>query len=350
MRLPASPACLSIGFILMPDFTMLALAGFIDTLRLAADEGDRSRQIDCRWSVMTSDGDPVRASNGVRIVPDHGLVDPGGLDYLVVVGGVMRRGPELDPALGAYLADAARRRIPLVGICTGGFVLARAGLMSGRKCCISWFHKSDLEIEFPDLKVVADQLFVVDHDRITCAGGTSVIHLASHLVEKHVGAGRSAKGLRVMLEDRIRLASSPQPLPALPGLDGVSDARVRRAMLMIERDLMAPQPLSTLAASLGASVRQLNRLFKASVGETPSAFREALRLERAEVLVRTTDLTLTEIALRCGFADGSHFSRRFKRRYGCPPGASRLASSRKSVIPSGAARQSRALACGAPRA
>ncbi len=322
---------LSIGFILMPGFTMLAFAGFIDTLRLAADEGDGSRQIDCRWTVMTSDGESVSASNGVQVVPDSGLVDPASFDYLVVAGGVMHRGPELADGLRSYLADAASRRIPLVGICTGGFVLARAGLMRGRKCCISWFHRSDLEIEFPDLEVVADRLFVVDRDRITCAGGTSVIHLASHLVDKYLGTGRSTKGLRVMLEDRVRLASSPQPLPSIPGLDKVTDARVRRAMLSIERDLGSPQSMNALACATGISSRQLNRLFKSSLGESPASFRETSRLSRAEELVRTTDLSLTEIAFRFGFADGSHFTRRFKQLYGASPLSWRRATTDASM-------------------
>ena len=318
------PAFLSVGFVLMPQFTMLALAGFVDTLRLAADEGDRSRQIDCRWVTMTSDGAAVRASNGVRVYPDGGLADPTGFDYLVVVGGVLHGEAELPDGLQDYLKEAAARHVPLVGICTGGFILARAGLMGGRKCCVSWFHKTDLEIERPELEVIADQLFVIDHDRITCAGGTSVIHLASHLVEKHVGQGRSQKGLRVMLEDRVRLASSPQPLPTIPGLHDVRDARVRRAMLLIERQLMLPQPVSAIARVVGTSSRHLNRLFLAELGATPTAFRETLRLARAHELIIGTELSITDIAFRCGFADAAHFTRRFKRRYGSTPLQARL--------------------------
>ncbi len=315
----AQVPALKVGFILMPDFTMLALASFIDTLRLAADEGDRSRQIDCAWTVMSSDGATVRASNGVAIVPDSPFLDPSSFDYIVVVGGTMHRLPELDDALRDYLSSASERDVPLIGICTGGFVLARAGLMQGRKCCVSWFHRAELEIEFPDLQVVADQLFVSDRGRITCAGGTSVIHLASHLVERHLGQGRSSKGLRVMLEDRLREASSPQPLPDFPGLEQARDARVRRAMLMMERILMSRLSVSDLAQDVGSSARQLNRLFKASVGKSPAAFKEALRMSRARELVTQTDASLTTLAFRLGFADLSHFSRCFKKHFGKTP-------------------------------
>lgn len=319
MAAPRTAPALSVGFVLVPDFTMLALAGFVDTLRLAADEGDRSRPIACRWTVMTDRGDPVRASNGVRVQPDSGLTDPAGFDYLVVVGGTLHRGPEVSPAVAAYLARAAMLRVPLVGLCTGSFVLARAGLMHGRRCCVSWFHKSELEAEHPGLDVVADELFVVDRDRITCAGGSGVIHLASHLIDQHLGAGSAAKGLRIMLEDRARPAGSPQPPPLLPGLAEVADPRVRRAMLLIERHLLEPQPLDAVARAVGATPRHLSRLFVDAVGRPPAAFREELRLHRAHELIVDTRLRLTEIATRCGYADASHLTRRFRARHGATP-------------------------------
>lgn len=325
----ATKPALTVGFILMPDFTMLALAGFMDTLRLAADEGDQSRQIDCSWSIMSSDGAAVRASNGATIVPDSALADPERFDYVVVVGGILHRGPELGDVLKRYLADTAARHIPLIGICTGGFVLARAGLMQGHKCCVSWFHRADLEIEFPDLEVVADQLFVIDHGRITCAGGTSVIHLASHLIERHLGAGHSSKGLRVMLEDRLREASSPQPLPAIAELDRVKDPRVRRAMLMMERSLTSPQSVTELARHVGTSARQLHRLFVRSIGISPLRFRDELRTSRALEMVTKTDISLTSLAFRLGYADASHFTRSFKNHFGRTP--SRMRSDRAAL-------------------
>jgi len=311
---------LTVGFVLMPDFTMLAFAAFIDTLRLAADEGDRSRPIDCRWVVMTEDGSSARASNGVRVSPDSALcTDPAEFDYLVVVGGTLRQGQDLGAATRAYLARAAQARIPLVGICTGSFVLARAGLMTGRKCCVSWFHEAEMEAEFPDLDVVGDQLFVIDRDRITCAGGTSVIHLASFLVEQHVGKGRSEKGLRIMLEERLRAAASAQPLPLIDGLDQVADPRVRRAMLLIERHLMEVEPIAAIADALRITPRQLNRLFVRELGQSPSAFRQTLKLDRAYGLVLREKLSITEIAFRCGFSDASHFTRCFGKKFGTRP-------------------------------
>lgn len=327
MASATTPApALTVGLLLMPDFTLLALAAFVDTLRLAADEGDRSRQIRCAWTLMSEGGRPVRASSGVLVEPDAGLLPAGRFDYLVVVGGTLHSGPVVGEATIAYLRAAADQQVPLVGICTGGFVLARAGLMKGRRCCVSWFHRDELAAEFPEMTIVADELYVFDRDRVTCAGGTSVVHLASQLVERHVGAGRSRKGLRVMLEERERAARSPQPPPPVPGLDRVDDRRVRRAMLLIERRLHEPVSIGEIASDVGTTPRQLARLFHAAVGESPSAFRDTLRLERARGAVTGTREPMTRIAADLGFADAAHLSRRYRRRYGVTPSADRRAA------------------------
>ncbi len=238
---------LSVGIILVPDFTMLALSAFVDTLRLAADDGDRSRPIRCAWRVMTDGGRSTRASNGIVVDPSGGFVDPAEFDYVAVVGGTLHRGPIVSDATNAYLHRAAAAGIPLIGLCTGSFILARAGLMSGRKICVSWFHSVEFKAEFPELTAVSDALYVFDRDRITCAGGTSVIHLASHLIDHHVGAHHSDKGLRVMLEERPRKGASPQPPPALDGLSSVADPRVRRAMLLIESARGRPMSSAAIA-------------------------------------------------------------------------------------------------------
>ena len=311
----SSGPSLSVGIVPMPDFTMLAFSAFVDTLRLAADEGDRSRQVRCRWRVMTEQGRPVRASNGIAIESDGGFVADA-FDYVVVVGGTLHRGPEIGEETRVYLQGAAAKGTPMVGLCTGSFVLARLGLLNGRRACVSWFHKAQLEAEFPALRVIADALYVLDRDRITCAGGTGVIHLASHLIDRHLGPGEAAKGLRVMLETGSRPGSSPQPPPALEGFGTVSDPRVLRAMLAIEQTLASPIELEKVARAAGVTTRQLARLFQRAIAMSPRAFAHRLRAERAQRMVLGGRASMTEIAIECGYSDASHFARDYRRRYG----------------------------------
>ncbi|HEX6795034.1 MAG TPA: GlxA family transcriptional regulator [Casimicrobiaceae bacterium] len=312
-----SPPRLRVGFVLTPRFTLTAFAGFIDALRLAADEGDRSRQIACEWAVLGTPGEPISASCGAVVVPQERIESPERFDYVVVVGGLLHGGQKVSAEVYAFLRGAARAGIALVGLCTGTFVLARAGLLDGYVSCVSWFHRDDFVREFPKLRLVSNRVFVVDRDRLTCAGGTRVVHLAAHLIEKHCGRAHATKSLRIMIEDQPFPASMPQPEAVVtqPAHDGL----VRRAMLLIEQKLAQPESIASIAAVLGIGTRQLQRRFLSDVGMTPRAYRLALRMARAAWMVRHTDLALTDVGLECGFGDCSHFSRAFTHHFRIPP-------------------------------
>lgn len=308
---------LRVGFVLTPRFTLTAFAGFIDALRLAADEGDRSRQIACEWAVLGTPGAPVAASCGAIVVPQDRIESPERFDYIVVVGGLLHGGQKVPAEIYAFLRRAAEAGIALVGLCTGTFVLARAGLLDGYVSCVSWFHRDDFIREFPKLRLVSNRVFVADRDRLTCAGGTRVVHLAAHLIEKHCGRAHATKSLRIMIEDQPFPASMPQPeaVVSQPAQDGL----VRRAMLLIEQKLAQPESIASIAAMLGIGARQLQRRFLSDVGMTPRAYRLALRMARAAWMVRHTDLALTDVGLECGFGDCSHFSRAFTHHFRVPP-------------------------------
>ena len=165
------PKELSVGFLLLSNFTLTPFATFIDALRLAADEADLSRPIRCRWSTIASVRRPIKSSCGIEITPEDTLGDPSRFDYVVVVGGLLHKGEPADEQTLTFLREAARRNVTVVGLCTATLTLIRSGIMSGHRCCVSWFHYQDLVREFPEITPIADQVFVVDRRRITCAGG-----------------------------------------------------------------------------------------------------------------------------------------------------------------------------------
>lgn len=131
---------LQVGFILADRFTLSAFANFVDVLRLAADDADKSRPILCEWSVLSDDMAPIRSSCGVRVQPDTRLRHAGRFDYLVVVGGLIGDDVALDAGMMDYLQVAAGSGTALVGLCTGVFILQQAGLLKGYRACVSWFH------------------------------------------------------------------------------------------------------------------------------------------------------------------------------------------------------------------
>lgn len=314
-----SEPSLRIGFILANNFTLSAFSLFVDALRLAGDEGDLSRQVRCHWPVMAARMDPVRSSCGLLVTPTSALIPPGELDYVVVVGGLLRPGTPLDPAARAYLRHAAASGATLIGVCTGSFLLCREGLMAGRRACVSWFHYQDFKDEFPDQDAVADRLFLVDRDRITCSGGSNVADLAVHLIKRHIGPAQAQKAQHIMLLSRVRSADDAQPHPPIATEGDHPDERVHRALLTMEQNLGAPLSMEEVARRVGLSPRQLERRFQQVLGVCPTAAYRELRLRYASWLLNNTALSVTEVAIEAGFADGAHFSRQFRGAYGHPP-------------------------------
>ena len=308
---------LRVGFVLTQRFTLTAFAGFVDALRLAADEGDRSRPIDCQWAVLGDKATPIVSSCGAAIQPWDELSEPERFDYIVVVGGLLSLGQKLPAGSQAFLRAAARENVGLVGLCTGSFVLARMGLLNGFVSCVSWFHRDDFTREFPGLRLITNQLFVVDRNRMTCAGGTSVVHLAAFLIEKHCGRAQANKSLRILIEDQPLPSRTLQPEPVISTRG--SDSVVRRAMLLIEEKLTDTDSILKIAATLGISLRQLERRFISDIGLTPRNYRLQLRLTRAKWMIEHTDLSVTDVGLECGFGDCSHFSRAFTNHYKSSP-------------------------------
>lgn len=310
-------ARLSIGFILTERFTLCAFANFVDVLRLAADEGDRSRPIHCRWSVLSASMDPVRSSCGVVVRPDARLGDPARFDYIVVVGGLIGDIGRTESDATAFLREAAKKGVPLAGVCTGAFVLHRAGLMQGYRCCVSWFHRDDFLEEFEGLEPVSDQIFVVDRDRLTSSGGVSSAHMAAFLVERHIGRAAAKKSLNIMIIEDPMAGEEPQP--GVPLELSARDELVRRALVLLRESLETPPTVDRLAARLGVGRRTLERHFSAALGMTPMAAARALRLARAKQLLADRDRTVTAVAAEAGYCDVSHLVRAFRAAEGLTP-------------------------------
>lgn len=312
---------LSVGFILANKFTLCAFANFVDVLRLSADEGDRSRPILCKWTVLSDTMNPVFSSSGISVQPNERLGDPSRFDYIVVVGGLMDETPTIGPMYHGFLKQAAAAGVPLVGVCTGAFLLHQAGLLNGYRCCVSWFHHIDFLEQFEGLNPVSDQIFVVDRDRMTCSGGVSSAHLAAFLVDRHIGKTHASKSLHIMIIDDAFQGEKPQP--GTPIKLKTKDPIVQRALLLMQQNLDAPISITELSKRLGNSKRQIERHFRDALDVSPQAAYLEMRLDIAHYLVETTSKPVGQIAMDCGFCDSSHLSRMFRRRFGDTPKAVR---------------------------
>lgn len=303
---------LRVGFILLDKFTLAGFAGFVEALRLAADDGGRSRQIHASWSIMTENGQPCRASCGAVIGDARDLTDPHVFDYIAVCGGNGNLDAKAhSPALLDYLRAVRAANICLVGVCNGTFTIAKAGLIGSRTVCINWNSYDAFREKFPAVRTRTDHLFIDEGDLITCAGSTAAIDLGTYLIARHCGEHRARQVMRHMLLQQMRPARLPQPHFFSEPLE-TDDIRVRQAIHLMEQRLDSPPSIEALARYVGISDRQLGRLFRKATGLSTKTFLLHLRLRYARWLLLNSSYSVMQIAFNCGFADASHFSREFR--------------------------------------
>lgn len=319
----STPPSLRVGLLLLDKFTLAAFGGLVDSLRLAADDGGQSRQIHVAWRIMTPGAQACVASCGLRVEGTHDFLDPAQFDYIAVCGGNDYLNDKPAPALSDYLRRAHSHRVRLLGICTGTFAIARAGLAAQRTVCVHWNVQDAFQKQFPHVRTTVDRIFVDEGDLITCAGSTAAIDLGLYLVSRHCGRDRAQQAVRHMMLAGIRAPSLPQA-HFHQDLAHVADPRIRKAVHFMEQQLDHPPPLPAVARYVGISSRQLERAFKATFGITLVRFQRTMRLRYGRWMIDNRLASITQIALDCGFSDTAHFSREFRAHFGVSPSQYRM--------------------------
>ena len=313
MALPHS----KFAFLTLPRYSMIALSNAVEPLRMA---NILTGQPVYDWSIVSLDGQPTAASNGLSISPTITLEQAAPFDILFVCGGVhVQEG--VSPKVVAALRRLAERRVPLGGLCTGGYALAKAGLLDKYRATIHWENLSALREEFPRIHL-SDQLFSIDRDRFTCSGGVAPLDLMLHLVESKLGARVSQLISEQFIVDRVRSDRDRQYVPLRAQIGVSHDSLIKVAQLM-EDNIEKPLSLDEIAAATGLSRRQIERLFKRHLNCVPKRYYLQMRLRRARELLLQTSMPIIDITTACGFQSPPHFSRCYRAQFGCPPSAER---------------------------
>jgi AraC family transcriptional regulator, glycine betaine-responsive activator len=305
------------GFMLVPDFSMIAFTSALEPLRLA----NRScgKQV-YGWRLFSPDGQPVAASNGVTVAVDGAYADVGPMPAVVVCAGLdVHRFDHRE--LIAKLRTLAFYGVSIGAVCTGTYVLAKAGLLSGRKCTIHWENHDSFREEFADIEVT-QELFEIDRNRFTCAGGTAAIDMMLSMITKQKGPDVAAQVTDQLIHHRIRDANERQRMELRARL-GVAHPKLLAVVSEMEKSLETPLSCSELAEEVGLSTRQLERLFRKYIGEAPTKYYLSLRLNRARFLLRQTSMPILTIGLACGFVSASHFSKCYSEHFSRTPSQER---------------------------
>lgn len=310
----------SLVFFLVPNFTMIAFAAAIDPLRLA----NRMLGFEAyRWRLASFDGKPVRASNDVVCAVDTSLDEErrrmAGRERpsMVVVCSGLDVDQYANRSVFAWLREEHNRGVAIGGLCTGAYILAAAGLLSNRRCAIHWENLPGFAEAFPRAEVYSD-LFEVDTNIYTCAGGTASMDMMLRLIGEDFGDGLVNRVCEQMLTDRVRSPTDRQRLPLRARL-GVQNAKVLSIIELMETYLSEPLTLVEIADHVDLSRRQIERLFRQEMGRSPARYYLELRLDRARHLLIQSSMPVVEVAVACGFVSASHFSKCYRELYGRSP-------------------------------
>lgn len=305
------------AFLTLPNYSLIALANAVEPLRMANRVAGQNLY---EWSIASLDGRPVRASSGLDLTPTVALDKVLKPDIVFVCGGVNVRDAVTPPLLTA-LRRLADRGTALGSLCTGGYALARAGLLDNYRATIHWENLSAVREEFPSVQI-SSQVFSIDRDRYTCSGGTAPLDLMLNLIQLKHGRRVSQQVSEQFLLERVRNDQDTQYIPLRAQLGASHRSLIKVAQLM-EENIEKPLSLDRIAKSTGLSRRQIERLFKRYLGCVPKRYYLEIRLRRARELLLQTAMPIMDITTSCGFQSPPHFSKCYRNQFGHPPSAER---------------------------
>jgi transcriptional regulator GlxA family with amidase domain len=300
-------------FVLLPRFSLLGFSSAVEALRIA---NRMSGQALYDWTLLGEDGKTVTSSSGTVLGVDGPFGEMHRDDTIVVCGGLDIRDATTKTVLN-WLRREARRGAKIAGLCTAAYTLAKAGLLSDKRATIHWENQDSFAEEFEDINLTKS-VFVVDGNRYTTAGGTSSIDLMLKLVANEFGEQLAGAVADQLIYNSIRTDQDTQRL-SIPARIGVRHPKLSAVVKMMEINIEEPISPSILARDVGMSTRQLERLFRRYLNKSPKRYYMELRLQKARNLLMQTDMSVINVALACGFASPSHFSKCYRSHYSITP-------------------------------
>lgn len=300
-------------FLLLDRFTMLSFAGAIEPLRIANRVIGREAYT---WVLAGEGGRESTCSNGASFKLDMGLDEVEREDTVLVCGGIDVQQATTRAILN-WLRREARRGVAIGGLCTGAYTVAKAGLLDGKRATIHWENQDSFIEEFEDVKLTKS-VFVVDGNRMSTAGGTASIDMMLKIIAQDHGEDIANTVADQLIYSSIRTDQDTQRL-SIPTRIGVRHPKLSQVIQMMENNIEDPISPADLAEEVGMSTRQLERLFRRYLNRSPKRYYMELRLQKARNLLMQTDMSVINVALACGFASPSHFSKCYRAHYDTTP-------------------------------
>jgi transcriptional regulator GlxA family with amidase domain len=318
------------AFLIVPNFSLFPYSSAIEVLRMANQILKKNVY---SWETISFASNRVEASCAMEFHPKlHSSSDTFDYSAVFVCGGNHIREASV-PETITGLKGLYKQNVPIGSFSTGSYLLAKAGLLDGYQCTIHWDRIAATREEFPRINF-RDDIYFIDRDRYTCAGGAAAIDMMLDIVKEQQGGNLAASISDQFLIDRIRTPHDHQRVPLRHKL-GTNQPKITEAAKLMDSNLEEPLSIGELAAYVGISKRQLERLFQQYLKCTPLKYYTSLRLKSARRLLMQTEKSILDISCACGFSSAAHFSRSYYGMFGLPPSEDRrrlLSSSEENIL------------------
>lgn len=305
-----------IGFLIFPGFPMACLTSMIEPLRAANEIAGTER---FRWNLVSEDGGRVEASAKVWFEPDLPLQDCEKLDQLFLLSGPSSQFEKPTVSEGR-LRKFARHGVKMGAISGGVFPLARSGLLSGYTTSVHWCYEAAFAAEFPRLKATED-VIMIDRNRLTASGAAAAFDLSLLLIEESLGPDVATEVACWFQHPLVRGQGVTQRKPnfATESTHDMLPPIVRRAVDIFADHIEDPINISDVADQVGVSVRQLERMFHKTTGNTPGGYYKSLRMHKARQLLLYSKDSLTQIAIAVGYSNAPTLCKKYTDVFGLHP-------------------------------
>ena len=313
-------------FVLIENFTLLSFSSALDALRIANRMAGKKLY---DWTFIGENEEFVSCSAGTQFKLDNSLIELHRDDTILLCGGTSIQESTTRKLIG-WLRREARRGLIVGGLCTAAYPMAKAGLLDEKKATIHWENQDSFAEEFLEVELTKT-VFVCDGNRYTTAGGTSSIDLLLKIIADEHGEELANAVADQMIYSSIRTDQDTQRL-SVPTRIGVRHPKLSKVIQMMEINIEEPISPSILAKDVGMSTRQLERLFRRYLDRSPKRYYMELRLQKARNLLMQTDMSVINVALACGFASPSHFSKCYRAHYDTTPYRERGSHAAKRAV------------------
>ncbi len=313
-------------FVLIENFTLLSFSSALDALRIANRMSGKKLY---DWTFIGENGEFVSCSAGTQFKLDNSLIELHRDDTILLCGGTSIQESTTKKLIG-WLRREARRGLIIGGLCTAAYPMAKAGLLDDKKATVHWENQDSFAEEFLEVELTKT-VFVCDGNRYTTAGGTSSIDLLLKIIADEHGEELANAVADQMIYSSIRTDQDTQRL-SVPTRIGVRHPKLSKVIQMMEINIEEPISPSILAKDVGMSTRQLERLFRRYLDRSPKRYYMELRLQKARNLLMQTDMSVINVALACGFASPSHFSKCYRAHYDTTPYRERGSHAAKRAV------------------